>query len=408
MTATTQATGPRHLHLDPLGGLAGDMFVAAMLDAWPDLTEGAIGAVRAAGLPQSVAVAAHAHGDGVLRGTRFEVSAPDDHDEGHHHEHTRFETLRARLKASDLGGGTLDRALDIFGHLARAEGAVHGVPISEVTFHEVGNWDSIADIVAAAHVIEQVDAAAWSAGSLPLGAGRVKTAHGLLPVPAPAVAELLKGFAFHDDGVGGERVTPTGAAILRHLAPGARPAGGTLQRAGNGFGTRRLPGMSNILRVMAFETAAVQGDVVAELRFEIDDQTPEDLAVGLERLREAPGVLDVLQWPAFGKKGRMVAQIQVLAEISALDAVSTACFTETTTLGLRRQIVQRAILPRQASEQGAGEDVVRVKAARRPGGITTAKTEIDDVAGREGGHAARTRRREEAERSALKGHENDD
>jgi uncharacterized protein (TIGR00299 family) protein len=408
MTATEQAAGVRHLHLEPLGGLAGDMFVAAMLNAWPDLTEGAIGAVRAAGLPQSVAVGAEPHDDGVLTGMRFVVSAPDDHEEGHLHEHTRFDALQARLKESDLTGGTLDRTLDIFTHLARAEGAVHGLPVGDVTFHEVGNWDSIADIVAAAHVIEQVGAAKWSAGSLPLGAGQVKTAHGLLPVPAPAVAELLKGFEFHDDGVGGERVTPTGAAILRHLKPEARPAGGTLGRSGNGFGTRRLKGMSNILRVMEFEGAAVQSDVVGELRFEIDDQTAEDLAVGLDQLRRAPGVLDVLQWPAFGKKGRMVAQIQVLAEVSALDAVSAACFRETTTLGLRRQLVSRTILPREASKHGVGEDVVRVKAAERPGGGRTAKTEIDDVAEREGGHDARERRRAQAEQSVLKNGESDD
>jgi len=104
----------------------------------------------------------------------------------------------------------------------------------------------------------------------------------------------------------------------------------------------------------------------------------------------------------------MVAQVQVLAEVGALDQVSTACFTETTTLGLRRQIVPRAILPRDASEHGEGPDTVRVKAAHRPGGVTTAKTEIDDVAGREGGHAARTRRRQSAEASVLKDGKRDD
>jgi len=109
-----------------------------------------------------------------------------------------------------------------------------------------------------------------------------------------------------------------------------------------------------------------------------------------------------------GKKGRMVAHIQVLAEVSALDAVSEACFTETTTLGLRRQIAQRAVLTRDASEHGATGDIVRVKAAQRPHGVTTAKTEIDDVAERSGGHAGRTRRRADAEQSALKDRQHDD
>jgi len=235
MTTTSQASSPCHVHLDPLGGLAGDMFVAAMLDAWPDLTEGAVDAVRAAGLPQSVAVEAVPFGDGVLTGTRFNVWVPDENESDTHHEHTRFAALKSQLEASDLSGGTLHRTLDIFTHLAHAESTVHGIPVSDVTFHEVGAWDSIADIVAAAHVIESVGAASWSTNPLPLGAGRVNTAHGQLPVPVPAVVELLKGFAFHDDGLPGERVTPTGAAILRHLEPGSSPPNGTLGRSGTGF-----------------------------------------------------------------------------------------------------------------------------------------------------------------------------
>jgi uncharacterized protein (DUF111 family) len=240
-----------------------------------------------------------------------------------------------------------------------------------------------------------------------MGAGRVKSAHGMLALPAPAVTELLTGFVMHDDGREGERVTPTGAAILSHLEPrqgGPHPPA-RLMRNGTGFGTREFPGISNVLRVLEFEAVglAVPGDEVAVVRFEIDDQTPEDLAVGLDRLRAMAGVLDVLQTPAYGKKGRLVAQIQVLARPDVLDDVLAGCFTESTTLGLRWELVRRATLERSAHRH----DTVGVKLARRPAGVVTAKAEADDLAGIEGGHDARMRRRRAVEDAALEDGDDD-
>ena len=392
---------PRRIHLDAVGGVAGDMFVAAMLDAHPGETDGALAAVRAAGLPQSVDLRVVPHQDDILTGTRFEVVLPADNGA---EEHMPFRTLRARLADAELTAGTLARTQDIFARLAAAEGAVHGVAAEEVTFHEVGAWDSIADIVAAAHLIEQSGAARWSVSSLPMGAGSVKTAHGDLPLPAPAVVELLKGFSLHEDGRKGERVTPTGSAILAHLNPdnsGLHPPE-RLAECGIGFGTKVFAGISNVLRVLEFESTGggIGEDQIAVLRFEIDDQSPEDLAVGLDKLRAHDGVLDVVQSPAFGKKGRITAQVQILTRMHAREAVIAACFSETTTLGLRWEISRRAILERRQADG--------VKLVRRPEGVTTAKAEMDQAAAGGGGHAGRMARRRASEDAALGESDDDD
>jgi len=390
----TASTAPRRIHLDAVGGVAGDMFVAAMLDAHPGAAEGALAAMRAAGLPQSVDLRVSPHKDHTLTGTRFEVILPA---EPVGNGPTPFRELRVRLDDAELPDGTRARAQDIFARLALAEGAVHGVDMEDVTFHEVGAWDSIADIVGAAHLIEHAGAARWSVSSLPMGAGRVASAHGELPIPAPAVVALLKNFTFHSDGLQGERITPTGAAILAHLEPditaGQDPE--RLTASGVGFGARIFPGISNILRVLEFESAgvAIARDQVAVLRFEIDDQSAEDLAVGLDNIRALNGVLDIVQSPAFGKKGRIVAQIQILTRPEVREAAIAACFNETTTLGLRWEMRNRAILRRQ---QSAG-----VKLVTRPSGATTAKAEIDHVAQNGVDHAGRMAHKRLSEDAAL-------
>ena len=399
---TAPAAPLPRFHLDPVGGIAGDMFAAALLDARPELADGLRAALDGIGLPPSVTVAIVPHRDAALAGTRFDVSAPAD--EGH--GHVRLAEVNARLEAAGLAPAVHERARAIFALLAEAEGAVHGIDPAEGAFHEVGAWDATVDIVAAAWLIEAAGPARWSAGAVPLGSGRVRCAHGLLPVPAPAVVRLLQGLATRDDGIAGERVTPTGAAILKHLAPAQAPAAQaeTLAGTGTGFGSRTLPGLSNVLRVLAFApaSAAAREDEVALLRFEIDDQTPEDLALGLERLRAHGDILDVVQWPVYGKKGRLLAAVQVLAGAAALDAALDAVFQETTTLGVRWSRLPRRALARDEACHGDALGTVRVKRARRPGGAVTAKAELADLAG-SGGHALREERRRRAEAAALGG-----
>lgn len=225
-----------HIHLDVAGGAAGDMFVAALLDALPDL-RARVFADLAAVMPDGVGrptldagtsggVAAHRFalvGDG--HGHDHSHSHDHDHSHDHHHHHhhgdhhhpvspVRFPEIAAMIAAADLHPGTADRAIAILRRLAEVESRMHRVPLDEVHFHEIADWDSLMDVVAAGSIAAALDGCTWSVSDLPLGGGLVRTSHGLLPVPAPATAELLKDFRWRDDGVGGERVTPTGGAIL--------------------------------------------------------------------------------------------------------------------------------------------------------------------------------------------------
>jgi uncharacterized protein (TIGR00299 family) protein len=382
-----------HIHLDPVGGLAGDMFVAAMLDAFPPLEPAVQSAVRAAGLPERFRCDLVAHADHALNGKRFlvlESARPHDaepshaHAHRHVHEHTPdrdhghrpFAEVRAALGASPLDSGVRDRALAIFTLLAEAEARVHGATPDTVSFHELGEWDSIADIVAAAAIIDSLGPATWS--------GFVKSAHGRLPVPAPATALLLRGLRVTDDGIGGERVTPTGAAIARYVSSleGAAPRDRKMTGTGFGFGTRVLPGTPNCVRALVFDTVASgpnpSEDRVISIEFEVDDQTPEDLAIGLDHIRAHPLVLDVLQTPAIGKKGRLVVSARVLCRPEAADEVAALCFEETTTLGVRLLEVRRRILARSASEVNIGAQALSRKHAER-GSRTTTKVEASSL-----------------------------
>ena len=303
----------------------------------------------------------------------------------------------------------MGHALGIFKLLAEAEGAVHGVSPDEVGFHEVGAWDSIADIVGAAVLIDKLRVTHWTCSPVPLGGGRINTAHGIIPLPAPATTRLLVGLQTLDDGVQGERVTPTGAALLRYLCPpdeatedrerGVR----CLSATGFGFGTKTLPIISNCVRALCFSlrpAANVAGSRrIHALEFEVDDQSGEDLAMGLDRLRAHPGVLDVTQSAVFGKKGRMMVHVQVLAKEAYADEIIDECFRETTTIGLRRQIVHGVGLERRIESVVVDGCERRVKVVERPGG-KTAKAESDDVAAHRG-HFARARLRAQAEATVM-------
>lgn len=418
------------------------MFVAACLGAFPELWPEVSAAVAALKLGPDAGCRLVPHRDGALTGHRFLVASEgrpradhdhahadhdhDHHDHGDHHHaatgsgdphahssHRAWGDIRAHIRGAALDEAVAGHAIGIFTLLAKAEAEVHGVAEDDVTFHEVGAVDSIVDIVAAGLLIARIGASRWTAAPLPLGGGRVRTAHGLLPVPAPATALLLRGLATIDDGIGGERVTPTGAAVARYLLSDAPPNPGTprkLLATGTGFGTRTLPGLSNCLRVLAFDEGPQPTDArptgpfahreLGVIAFEVDDQSAEDLAHGLDHLRALEGVHDVIQSVAIGKKGRMAVHVQVLVAPSNLDAAIAACFVETTTIGLRHHIVHGAALPRRMETVEIDGKALRIKAVTRPDGQVTGKTEAADVAARPG-HAARVALRRSGEAAAL-------
>jgi uncharacterized protein (TIGR00299 family) protein len=411
------------------------MFVAACLDACPALWPEVRAAIDALKLGPDADCGLDAHSDGVMTGRRFTVDAesarprrphdshsldphatPDHGRHRHPHRHgggpnRAWADIRAFLATASLDRSVAAHAIGIFALLAKAEAEAHGIDEKAVAFHEIGAVDSLVDIVAAALLIARLSATRWSAGPLPLGGGRVRTAHGLLPVPAPATALLMRGLPTIDDGIDGERVTPTGAAVARYLldAVSARDnAPRTIRAVGTGFGARTFLGVSNCLRVVLFDeasistpaTSSILHEEVGVIEFEIDDQSPEDLSLGLDNLRAVEGVLDVVQSVVFGKRGRVAVQVRILAAPHRLDEVVRACFLETTTIGLRHHLVRRALLARLTEEVEVEGKRLRVKMAMRPDGQATGKAEAVDVAA-QAGRGARSALRSAGEAAAL-------
>ena len=397
------------IHLDLVGGIAGDMFVAALADTFPELAKAMIEGI--AKFPQSTKgrVEFVKHHDGVLEGLRFDAiehAHSHRHDgHGHSHDHVQYADICTLLKNSSLKAEVISHALNLFSLLAKAEAQVHGIKPEEVSFHEVGAWDSIIDFVAAAYFIDALGSIEWTFSALPIGGGTVKTAHGLLPIPAPATAILMKGIPVVDDGIQGERVTPTGATIVKYLLSisQAHPSSGmSISNYGNGFGSKKLANISNVLRCLAFEASeqTIHDDQISTITFEIDDQTSEDLAIGIDALRQYPGVIEVYQGSLFGKKGRMLTQVQILAKSDALESICEQCFIETSTLGLRIAKVERKILSR--SELSLDEPKTRVKIAKRPNNEGTAKAEIADIAAISSSASQRSMNKQLSEQQVLK------
>ncbi|MAQ85469.1 MAG: hypothetical protein CMH12_19775 [Maritimibacter sp.] len=367
----------RHVHLTPLGGLAGDMFAAAMLSAFPDMRDGVLAAVAAVLPADHPGAALMSVVSGGLSAHRFEVAAHPARAPMH------YPDLDAMIAGAALPDAVRDTAAALLRLLAEAEASVHGCPTDRVHFHEIADWDTLADLTAAAAILSRLDGAGWSMDPLPLGGGTVVTQHGTLPVPAPATAALLAGLPVHDDGLAGERVTPTGACIARYivnrLGLSPRPTG-TLSAIGRGAGSRTLPDRPNILSVLAIEHAnrGTPGtDRVTVVEFDIDDMTAEEIAFATDRLRGTGGVLDLTTHSVTGKKGRTATRLRLLVAPGAGDAVAEACFTLTSTIGLRLHDERRILLPRSGDVAGG----LRRKAVTRPGGSVTRKAESDDLAG---------------------------
>ena len=386
------------IHLDLLGGISGDMFLSALFDVWPELINEFTKDISSSEFRDKFIISIDSHTDNILSGSKITIKYTKTLNQ----RSTTWQEIHSRIDKSNLPNSTKTIAIKIFTELALAESKVHGVKPEDVTFHELGAWDSIADILASAWLINRLSHVKWSASSLPLGSGRIDTHHGKLPVPVPAVTELLKGFETFDDGISGERITPTGAAIIAYLKPDQSTHHNTeiIEGTGVGFGKSIFPNISNILRVVLFSDSSVKTDFMTEeitvLNFTVDDQTPEDLSIALETIRNTIGVLDIYQSQVYGKKGRVAFNINVLTRVKQRESIIKICFQETTTLGIRWHITKRAVLSRVIkTDYNTG---VKVKLATRPNGETTAKAEIDDIK-TFGDHEARIKARGNAEKN---------
>jgi uncharacterized protein (TIGR00299 family) protein len=368
--------------LDPASGIAGDMFLGALVD---------VGLDRAwlERLPSSLGL------DGVgARITDVQRSGvhcvkvdfdipPQPHGRAVSEIHRLIDSVRIPAKVAQS-------AHSVFEAIAAVESAIHQKPQDDLHLHEVGSVDAILDIIGAIWGLELLGVERVYNTRVSLGDGLVKTAHGLLPVPAPATIRLLEGFNVrHGPPGSGELTTPTGAALLRVLSKGAAPDEYVPTSSGYGAGTRDIHGQLNALRIILGETSLGAGDhdhhhdrVRTEhlhvLSADIDDMSPEELAGAADVIR-AEGALDVVLLHTTMKKGRVGTRVEALVRTSDLPRLEEKIFVQFTTLGVKRIDVVRKALERESRLVRFDGRDVRVKVATLPDGSQRAKPEFDDL-----------------------------
>ena len=282
------------------------------------------------------------------------------------HMHRNLEDIYRIIEKSDLAPRVQELAKRIFGFVARAESRIHGKPIHEVHFHEVGAIDSIVDIIGAAICVDQLGIEKVAASRVAVGTGFVRCAHGLMPLPAPATLEILReaGVAYYQTEIKGELLTPTGAAILAALVSeyGPMPEG-RLTATGYGAGKRDQV-IPNVVRASVIEeVGAGQEAEVLELRFQVDDMTGEELGFFME-LALAEGAKDIYYQPIFMKKNRPATAVTILLRPVDLDHFSELIFKHTSTLGFRHMLCPRREMDRQNLESSLNGEIYQVKIAQ--------------------------------------------
>ncbi|MFQ5776388.1 MAG: nickel pincer cofactor biosynthesis protein LarC [Terriglobia bacterium] len=361
-------------YLDCFSGISGDMFLGALVDAGlsPEKLQTELSKLKLDGW--SLAVERVPRGE--LTATKLDFSTKETH------HHRTWKTIRELIRLSPLSEPVRERALAVFARLADVEGAIHGVPPDEVHFHEVGGMDSILDIVGASIAVEALGIEKLMASTLSVGTGSVETAHGTLPVPAPATAALLQGAPIHAGSVEGELVTPTGAALVTTLASGYGPLPRmTVSAVGYGAGSRDVKEQPNVLRVFLGESAeaarsASEPEVVV-LEANLDDMSPLIGGYFMEQALAA-GALDVFYTPVQMKKNRPGLVLTVICPPERADALSELIFQQTTTIGLRLYHAQRRLLERTFVTVRTPLGPVRMKLARLNGRVLNAAPEYED------------------------------
>lgn len=357
---------------DLIGGVSGDMFVGALLDLGLPLDRLRAELKKVPTLRfdiRSRKKTIHS-----LRASQFQVTCPKQ-------EAPRsWKQIRDLIKRSKLDAGIKSTSSEIFAALAAAEAKIHGVPIDQVHFHEVGATDSIVDIVAAAVGVRELAIEAFYFSVIPLGHGMIPSAHGLLPAPGPATLELLRGLPVIGVDIDAETVTPTGAAIVRTLGKQcANQPAMTIENIGYGAGKKEFAERPNLFRIIlgrADSSASLEEMLVIETN--IDDMNPQLFDHVMDRLFAA-GARDVFLAPIQMKKNRPATLLSVIAEPRHRQKLSEIIFKETSTLGLRYHPVSRMILKRETKKVKTRFGAVTVKIIEQLDGTKRAAPEYDDL-----------------------------
>jgi uncharacterized protein (TIGR00299 family) protein len=362
----------RVVYFDCASGASGDMLLGALVDLGLPLEE-----LRAdlARLPLAgYRIEARSVDRSGLRATKVDVHA----DAARPQPHRGLREILELVGSSTLPEPLKQRAGTLFRRLGEAEAAVHGTSPEEVHFHEVGAVDSIVDVIGSLCGLARLDAARYVASPLNVGSGSVRMAHGVFPVPAPATARLLTGVPVYGQGEG-ELLTPTGALLVTSFAqsygplPPLRP-----EAVGHGAGSRDTPGRPNVVRLVVGQADEAEADErVLVIETEVDDMSPQLCEPLCERLAAA-GALDVYLTPVQMKKGRPGILITCLAKPEGRAAIEEVLFSETTTLGVRRQEWQRSVLQRRSVPVETPYGGVRVKLGERAGRVNNVQPEFDD------------------------------
>jgi uncharacterized protein (TIGR00299 family) protein len=393
-------------YLECFAGISGDMLLGALVDAgvsaellWQAVSTLAVGAeldihsvdrsgirstkvdVRVDGKPAEAAD--HHHHDHAHDHSHDHNAHEHSHEHSHSHVHSHgrsWRQIRELIVQATLREDAKALALRTFELLAHAEAKIHGLPVDDVHFHEVGAVDTIVDIVCGAVGLCSLNVDRWHASPINVGGGFVDCAHGQFPVPAPATAELLKGIPTYSSGPQKELTTPTGAALVRALGCSFGEAPGMVAEViGYGAGTRNPERFPNVLRLTIGESTATEGnqDRVTVLECAIDDATPQVLAYAMELALEN-GALDAMASPVTMKKGRLGTLLTVLAKPEDAAAIEALLFRETTTLGIRQRSEERSILDRSFVTVETCFGRIRVKVASLGGEQRNAMPEYED------------------------------
>ena len=369
----------RTAYFDCFCGISGDMVLGALVDAGADL-RAIESELRKLGL-EGWTISAEKVQRGQIFATHVNVATT----EGHHHR--GLSIILDRIEKAQLAPRAAERARKIFTRLAESEAKVHHLPVEQVHFHEVGAVDSIVDIVGACVGFELLGVDDFACSPLDVGAGQVMTAHGLLPVPAPATADLLKGAPVYTSGIQKELVTPTGAAIATTLSTSyTKIPEMTLKAIGYGAGSMDFPEKANVMRLLIGERESVvagehshgSADApITVIETNLDDMSPQIYGYFVERALAA-GALDVFSTAVSMKKNRPGLLVTILCEPSNQARLTDLLFSETTTIGVRMHEARRRTLAREFLNVQTEFGEVRMKISRMNGSVLNATPEYDD------------------------------